>query len=420
MRRARSSAYFLTASGSNSGIWSVGRCHAAGLSVSLVDGSCLIAASCCEGAGRSACGDPQADPKKTGEGGWSVWALRSSVVGSEVGSRCPAARSRLRRCRAGRARPGQPTQYKATKLGIPHVCGSLAEVFAPPGVEAVTIASRRHALPSPAKRSRPADMSCARSRRRPILFRPQELVDASISPGVVGATDTSSAGTRRVPRSAPRSRCHRSRRLATVVEYTPFLQGTDAGSRRRAGSRSKASVGRLGANGSDTLDQQRPWLGPYRSVSGPWSSPPSASAWSRTPTRRASKGDGVEVALENVGAAWTRWVRGGHRHGAVLWGSMTEQAWIADAAGSEPSPVPEGSAAVGAGGGGVTTSTRSVATSSANAQRPPCSGPTTEGGPARAARHPAGLRRRTRGDALHGRHACVVVAAGVRVPIEGG
>jgi predicted dehydrogenase len=64
---------------------------------------------------------------------------------------------------------------------------------------------------------------------------------------------------------------------------------------------------------------------------------------------RFEMGDGVEVVLQNVGAAWTArgFVAVTGTRGTV--GIDDGQAWIADADGTRPLPVPDGSATVGGG-----------------------------------------------------------------------
>ena len=141
-----------------------------------------------------------------------------------------------------------------------------------------------------------------------------------------------------------------SPRLATVVEYTPFLQHTDSSMAMPAWFEEPGIGGWLGANGSHTLDQLRQWLGPFRSVSA---SMVVASERERkvedSYSARFDMGPGIEAVLQNVGAAWT--ARGlvavtGTR-GTV--GIDEGQAWIADTEGRRRLTAPEGSAPVGDG-----------------------------------------------------------------------
>ncbi len=142
-----------------------------------------------------------------------------------------------------------------------------------------------------------------------------------------------------------------SPRLATIVEYTPFLLQSDHSLAMPNWFEESGVGGWLGANGSHTLDQLRVWLGPFRSVSA--SMLVSADAPDRevedSYSARFEMGDGVEVVLQNVGAAWTArgFVAVTGTRGTV--GIDGGQAWIADADGTRVLPVPDGSAAVGGG-----------------------------------------------------------------------
>ncbi len=109
--------------------------------------------------------------------------------------------------------------------------------------------------------------------------------------------------------------------------------------------------GWLGANGSHTLDQLRVWLGPFRSVSA--SMLVSAAVPDRqvedSYSARFRMGDGVEVALQNVGAAWTARGFVAVTGTAGTAGIDGGEAWIADADGTRPLVGPPGSVAIGGG-----------------------------------------------------------------------
>jgi predicted dehydrogenase len=140
-------------------------------------------------------------------------------------------------------------------------------------------------------------------------------------------------------------------RLATVVEYSPFLLHSDDSLAMPSWFEEPGIGGWLGANGSHTLDQLRLWLGPFRSVSA--SMLVSAAVADRrvedSYSARFRMGDGVEVALQNVGAAWTA------RGFVAVTGTVgtagidNGEAWIADADGTRRLAGPPGSVPIGGG-----------------------------------------------------------------------
>ena len=81
-----------------------------------------------------------------------------------------------------------PTAYKASKLGIPHACGSLEEALALPDVDAVTIATPPHTHFELA-------LAAVQAGRHVLCEKPfttdaaqaAQLVDARERAGVVGA-----------------------------------------------------------------------------------------------------------------------------------------------------------------------------------------------------------------------------------------
>jgi predicted dehydrogenase len=108
--------------------------------------------------------------------------------------------------------------------------------------------------------------------------------------------------------------------------------------------------GWLGANGSHTLDQLRQWLGPYRSVSASMLVTATGDRQVEDAySARFVMGDGVEVVLQNVGAAWRAQglVAITGTDGTV--GIEGSEAWIADADGTRTLAPPAGVAAVNAG-----------------------------------------------------------------------
>ena len=195
-----------------------------------------------------------------------------AVVGRRFGGRVqvPALREAGFDVVALVGRDREPTAYKAEKLGIPHACGSLAEAFALPGVDAVTIAT-------PPDTHFALALEAVEAGRHVLCEKPfttdagqaAQLVDAVERAGVVGAIGHEFRWNpaRAAIGAAITDGAIGSPRLATVVEYTPFLQSTDASLAMPSWFEDPGVGGWLGANGSHTLDQLRLWLGPYRSVS---------------------------------------------------------------------------------------------------------------------------------------------------------
>jgi predicted dehydrogenase len=251
----------------------------------------------------------------------------------------------------GRAR--EPTAHKAGKLGIPHACGSLAEALALPGVDAVTIATPPHTHFELA-------LEAVGAGRHVLCEKPfttdagqaQQLVDACARAGVVGALGHEFRWNpaRAAIGAALSSGAIGTPKLATVVEYSPFLLHTDDSLAMPSWFEEPGIGGWLGANGSHTLDQLRAWFGPFRTVSA---SMLVTAAGGRSVedaySARFTMGDGVEVVLQNVGAAWTAqgMVSATGTEGTI--GLDDGRAWIADASGTRDLPAPDGSATVGTG-----------------------------------------------------------------------
>jgi predicted dehydrogenase len=274
-----------------------------------------------------------------------------AVVGRRFGARVqvPALRAAGFDVVALVGRDREPTAYKASKLGIPHACGSLDEALALPGVDAVTIATPPHTHSALAREAIDAG-------RHVLCEKPfttdatqaAALVDARERAGVVGALGHEFRWNpaRAAVGDAITSGAIGTPKLATVVEYTPFLLHTDDSLTMPSWFEEPGVGGWLGANGSHTLDQLRLWLGPFRSVSAAlFATAAGERVVEDAYSARFTMGGGVEVALQNVGAAWT--ARGmvtvtGTR-GTV--GIDDGAAWIADADGSRLLPEPAGTAA---------------------------------------------------------------------------
>lgn len=278
-----------------------------------------------------------------------------AVVGRRFGCRVqvPALRAAGFDVVALVGRTPAPTAHKAEQLGIPHACGSLADALALPGVDAVAIATPPHTHFDLA-------LEAVEAGRHVLCEKPfttdadqaGRLVAACTRAGVVGALGHEFRWNpaRAAVGHAIASGALGDPRLATVVEYSPFLLHTDDSLAMPGWFEDPGVGGWLGANGSHTLDQLREWLGPFRSVS--------ASLLVATGRERVVEdaysarfrmGDDVEVVLQNVGAAWA--ARGliavtGTR-GTV--GIDDGRAWIADADGTRPLTAPDGVAAIATG-----------------------------------------------------------------------
>jgi predicted dehydrogenase len=247
----------------------------------------------------------------------------------------------------------EPTAYKASKLDIPHACRSLAEALALPDVDAVAVATPPHTHFELAREAIAAG--------RHVLCEKPFTTDASQAAQLVAARDRAGVvgalghefrwnPARAAVGAAIASGAIGDVRLATVVEYSPFLLHTDDSLAMPSWFEEPGIGGWLGANGSHTLDQLREWLGPFRSVSAAMLVTAAGDRQVEDAySARFEMGDGVEVVLQNVGAAWT--ARGlvsvtGTRGTVGIDGSA---AWLADVDGTRPLPAPHGSASVGTG-----------------------------------------------------------------------
>ena len=296
--------------------------------------------------------------------------------------------------------------------GSRDACGSLTEALALPGVDAVSIAT-------PPNTHFALALEAVEAGRHVLCEKPfttdaaeaAQLVAAVERAGVVGALGHEFRWNpaRAAVGAAIASGTIGSPRLATIVEYTPFLQQTDSSLAMPSWFEEPGIGGWLGANGSHTLDQMRQWLGPYRSVSAAMVV---ASERDRTVedsySARFEMGSGVEAVLQNVGAAWTArgFVAVTGTRGTV--GIDGGAAWIADADGTRSLPGPAGSAPVGDGrvdgddlealGGWEQRHYEQLAGAFLAA---------IEGRTTRSPVSAADLRRRPGCDAVHGRHADV-------------
>jgi predicted dehydrogenase len=278
-----------------------------------------------------------------------------AVVGRRFGCRVqvPALRAAGFDVVALVGRDRDPTAHKAGKLGIPHACGTLDEALALPGVDAVAIATPPHTHFELA-------LGAVEAGRHVLCEKPfttdadqaAQLVAARERADVVGALGHEFRWNpaRAAIGHAITSGAIGTPKLATVVEYSPFLLHTDDSLAMPSWFEEPGIGGWLGANGSHTLDQLRAWFGPFRSVSA--SMLVTAEGDRRVEdaySARFTMGDGVEVVLQNVGAAWTAQglVSMTGTRGTI--GIDDGRAWIADADGTRPLPAPDGSASVGVG-----------------------------------------------------------------------
>ena len=282
-------------------------------------------------------------------------SLGVAVVGRRFGARVqvPALRAAGFEVRALVGRDREPTAYKATKLGIPNACGSLAEALELPGIDAVAIAT-------PPDSHFALALEAVEAGRHVLCEKPfttdaaqaARLVAAIESAGVVGALGHEFRWNpaRAAVGAAIASGAIGSPRLATVVEYTPFLQQSDAATAMPSWFEQPGIGGWLGANGSHTLDQLRLWLGRFESVSAAMVvASPHERRVEDAYSARFHMGSGTEAVLQQVGAAWTT---GGFVAVTGTLGTIgidDGRAWIADAAGTRQLEAPAGSAPVGDG-----------------------------------------------------------------------
>lgn len=277
------------------------------------------------------------------------------VVGRRFGTRVqvPALRAAGFEVRALVGRDRERTAYKAGNLGIPNACGSLAEALELPGVDAVAIAT-------PPDTHFALALEAVEAGRHVLCEKPftanaeqaAELVSAVARAGVVGALGHEFRWNpaRAAVGAAIASGAIGSVRLATIVEYSPFLLSSDSSMAMPSWFEEAGVGGWLGANGSHTLDQLRLWLGPFESVSAAMLV---ASEHDRVVedsySARFHMGSGVEAVLQQVGAAWTArgFVAVTGTRGTV--GIDGGQAWIADADGTRTLDPPAGAAPVGEG-----------------------------------------------------------------------
>ena len=172
-----------------------------------------------------------------------------AVVGRRFGCRVqvPALRAAGFDVVALVGRDLEPTAYKASKLGIPHACGSLAEALALPDVDAVTIATPPHTHFALA-------LEAVEAGRHVLCEKPfttdaaqaAQLVDAQRrAPAWSVHSVTSSGGTRRAPRwvtpSPPAPSVSRGSRPSSSTRRSCCTPTTHWPC--RAGSRNRASVG---------------------------------------------------------------------------------------------------------------------------------------------------------------------------------
>jgi predicted dehydrogenase len=281
--------------------------------------------------------------------------LGIAVVGRRFGARVqvPALRSAGFEVIALVGRDRDKTAYKTGNLGIPNACGSLAEALALPGVDAVAIAT-------PPDTHFALAMEAVEAGRHVLCEKPftidaeeaAQLVAAVVGAGVVGALGHEFRWNpaRAAVGAAIASGAVGSLRLATIVEYSPFLLSTDSALAMPSWFEEPGIGGWLGANGSHTLDQLRQWLGPFESVSAAMVvASEQERAVEDSYSARFHMGSGAEAVLQQVGAAWTTrgFVAVTGTHATV--GIDGGQAWIVDADGTRSMGAPAGSAPVGDG-----------------------------------------------------------------------
>jgi predicted dehydrogenase len=276
-----------------------------------------------------------------------VSGLGAVVVGTSFGARVhvPALRAAGFTVVALVGRDGEQTRRRADRLQVPNAMTSLEDALALPDVDAVTIATppRSHCEFAVTAAGAGKHMIC----EKPFALDAAEaetMLAAAEAAGVthlVGhefrwATDRAVAG------RAITEGLIGEPRLASFVQWLSLVADPEMRMPSWWFDRG-AGGGWLGASGSHVVDQVRSWLGEIATVSAalPLASDRPAGAAEDSFVVRLGLASGAEAVLQQTAGAWgppvsvTR-VAG---TGGTVWleGGI---AWVADASGSRPLPVP--------------------------------------------------------------------------------
>jgi len=269
------------------------------------------------------------------------------VVGTGFGARVhvPALRAAGFEVVALAGRDRERTARRAERLAVPNACASLAEAFALPGVDAVTIAA------PPGAHAALAIEACDAGRH--VICEKPFAIDTAEATAMVAAADRAGVTAlvghefRWAPDRALAARVIADGligdpRLATFVQYVPLVADPETRvpdwwfDAARGG-------GWLGASGSHLVDQVRTSLGEIVSVSAALPTVARRSGAEDSFAVRMSVRGGVEVMLQQTAASWTPNVVGV----TVIAGSdgtlelAADGVWLSNRSGRRQLSVPE-------------------------------------------------------------------------------
>jgi predicted dehydrogenase len=268
------------------------------------------------------------------------------VVGTGFGARVhvPALRAAGFEVLALVGRDSERTGRRAERLDIPHAMTSLADAFALPGVDAVTIAA------PPAAHAALAIEACNAGRHviceKPFALETREaeaMVAAADAAGVTGLVghEFRWAPDRAVAARAIRDGLIGEARMATLVQYVPLVADPDARVPEWWFDAGRGG-GWLGASGSHIIDQVRTWLGDVATVSATLPTVARRDGAEDSFAVRMTTTAGVEVVLQQTAASWTPHVVGV----SVVAGTdgtleiLADGVWLSDRSGRRLLPVP--------------------------------------------------------------------------------
>ena len=262
------------------------------------------------------------------------------VVGTGFGARVhvPALRAAGFDVVALVGRDRERTERRAERAGVAQACVSLAEAFARPGVDAVTIAAPPYA-------HAPLAIEACRAGRHVICEKPFALdADDAESTGVVALVghEFRWAPDRALVARALADGVVGEPRLATLVQYVPLVADPDARVPEWWFDDTRGG-GWLGASGSHIVDQVRTWFGEIASVGATLPTVARRAGAEDSFVVRLTTASGVEVVLQQTAASW----RAGVAELTVVAGTDGtleldgDGAWVSDRSGRRRLPVPD-------------------------------------------------------------------------------
>ncbi|HUF84174.1 MAG TPA: Gfo/Idh/MocA family oxidoreductase [Acidimicrobiia bacterium] len=271
----------------------------------------------------------------------------AAVVGTGFGGRVhvPALRAAGFTVAALVGRDADRTQRRAARFGVRHGLASLEEALALPDVGAVTIATPPHTHAELA-------IAAVQAGKHVICEKPFAL-DAGEAEAMLAAAEAAGvthlvghefrwATDRAVAGRAIAEGLIGEPRLASFLQWLPLVADPETKVPSWWFDRD-AGGGWLGASGSHVVDQVRTWLGETTSVSAHLalvSDRPEGAAEDSFTVRLGLR-SGAEAVLQQTAGAWGPAVgvtRVAGTRGTVWLDDGA--AWVADAAGSRPLPVP--------------------------------------------------------------------------------